>query len=143
VSFAAITLCVASQRVFVVVAVVVVVYFLIDCYPSIRLGKFPIQNGMKQGDALSPLLFSFALEYAIRKIRQNQVGLELNVTHQLMVYADDINLICDSINTIKEKTETLLMTSRDVCLEMNAEKTNHMIMSRQPNSGRNQSIANE
>jgi hypothetical protein len=58
---------------------------------------FPIQNGLKQGDALSPLLFSFALQYAIRKVQENQVGLELNVTHQLLDYADDINLLNDIV----------------------------------------------
>jgi hypothetical protein len=86
------------------------------------------------------LLFNFALQYAIRKIEENQVYLKLNGTHQLLLYADDINLLGNSINTIKEDTETLLGAVRDVGLEINAEKTKYMIMSHHPNSGQNHNI---
>jgi hypothetical protein len=73
---------------------------------------FPIQNGLKQRDALSPLLFNFMLEYAIRKVQEDLVGLKLNGTHQLQVYADDLSLLRDNIDTIKKDTETVRDASK-------------------------------
>jgi hypothetical protein len=65
--------------------------------------NFLIQNYVKAGDALLLLLFNFALEYAMRKDQENQVGLKLNETHHLLAYAG--KLLGD--NTDIKKTQKL------------------------------------
>jgi hypothetical protein len=116
-----------------------------ETYSKVRIGKhlpdsFPIQNGLKQGDALSPLLFNFAIEYAIRKVQENQVRLKLNGTHQLQAHSDVMNLLGGIIYTIKKNTETSIDVSKEVDLEINVEKTKYMLLSRQHNVGQNRDI---
>jgi hypothetical protein len=92
-----------------------------ETYNSVRIGKcqsdkFPIQDGLKQEDALSTFLFNFALEYAIRRVQENQEGLKLNGTHQLLAYIDNVNTVGKHIDTINENTEALLDDNEDVGL---------------------------
>jgi hypothetical protein len=100
--------------------------------------NFPIQNGLKQGDALSPLLFNIATVYAITKVQKNQVGLKLNGTNYLLACADDVNLPADDIDAIRKNTETLIDVSKEV--EVKAKKTKYMLLSPHWNSGKRNDI---
>jgi hypothetical protein len=84
-----------------------------ETYSSVRVGThfsdtFPIKNNLKQGDALSPLFFYFVLEYHIRRVHKNKEGLKLNDTHQLLVYAGDVNILGGSIHAMKKNTEAFI-----------------------------------
>jgi hypothetical protein len=81
-------------------------------------------TGLNKGSALSPLLFNFAVESVIRKVQENQMQLKLNGTHQLLVYADDVNLLGDDrYHTKKHRNSD---TSNKGGLKVNAKKTKYM-----------------
>jgi len=86
------------------------------------------------------LLFNFALDYAIRRVQVTQDGLKLNGTHQLLVYADDVNMLGGSVHTVKENAEALLVGSEEIGLEVHADKTKYMVMSGDGNAGQSHSM---
>jgi len=75
------------------------------------------------------LLYNFVLKYAIRMVEVNQDGLRLNGTHQLLVCADDLNILGGSVHTVKEKVEALVVASKEIRLEINADNTKSKVMS--------------
>ena len=120
----------------------VLIMCLNETYSRVRIGKhlsdtFPIKNDLQQGDALSKLLFNFALEQAIRRVQVKHDGLKLNVTHQLLIYAGDVNTLGGRVFTIKKNTEALVVSSKDVGLRVNADKSKYTVMSRDNNEGQN------
>ena len=99
---------------------------------------FSIRNGLQQRDVLLPLIFDIALEYTIRRVQVDQDGL-LNGTRQLLVYADGINIMDGNVQTIKKNPEALLIGSKKIGLDVNADKTKHMVMTGYQNAGRSHS----
>jgi hypothetical protein len=83
------------------------------------------------------LVFSFVLDYTIRKAQANQERLEMNGTPQFLVYADEINNLGENTNATKRNREALLEdSSREVSLEIKA-KTKYRVASRHQNAGQN------
>jgi hypothetical protein len=89
---------------------------------------FYFHNGLKQGDALSPLLLNFGLGHAISKTQEIQVGGKLNGTIQLLVYADNEIILGDNIDTINKNNEAVIDASKEVGPEVSAEKTKYMLI---------------
>ena len=66
--------------------------------------------------------------------------MKLNGTHQLLVYADDVNILGGSVHTVKKNVETLVAAAKEIGLEVNADKTKYMVVSRDQRAGRNHSV---
>jgi len=114
---------------------------LTEMYSRVRLSRslsdnFPIRNVLKHGDAPSPFLFNFSLEYAIRRVQVNQDGLKLNGTQHLLAYADDVNILTGSVDTVKKNAKSLVAATKKIGLEVNAHKSKYMTVSRHQNAGR-------
>jgi hypothetical protein len=80
----------------------------------------------------------------IKKVQENQDGLELNQIHRLLVYIDDVNLLGENINAIQKNKDALLDNIQEFCLEVHAERTKYMFMSCHQNArwNHNMKIAN-
>ena len=85
-------------------------------------------------------VWNVVLEYAIRRVQVNQKGVKLNGTHQMIVYADDVNILGGSVQIIKKNTEAVVIASNEVDPKLNADNTKHMAMSRDQNAGRTYSM---
>jgi hypothetical protein len=114
-----------------------------ETYSRGRVGKhlsdmFPIGKGLKQGDALSQLLFSFALEYAMRRVQVNQDGLKLRGKHQRLLYAVDVSMLGGFVRALKRNTDVLIVAGKENGLDINAD--NYMVISRDQNAGQSHSI---
>ena len=99
---------------------------LTETHSRVRVGKnvsdrFPIRNGLKEGDALSLMLLNFALEYAIRRVQVNRDRLKLNGTHKFLAYAEDVNILGGSIHTLTDNAEALVAATRKIALEVSAD----------------------
>jgi len=102
---------------------------------NVRAGKylcdgFPVHNGQELGNALHTVLPNFVLEYAIMKMQVNQEGMKLSDLNQILVYADNVVLFRQNMNTVQRNAEIILEGSKEIDLELNIDTTKYMNMIR-------------
>jgi len=104
------------------------------------LSDFLLRIVSKNEMFLSPLLFNFIIEYAIRRVQLNKDGLKLNGTHQLLVYVDYVNIFGGSLQTLKEHADAVVVANKETELEVKVDKSKYMVMSRDQSVGRSHNI---
>ena len=82
------------------------------------------------------MLFNFVLEYATKRVRVNQDGLKLNGTHQLLAYADGVNILGGSVHIVKKNAEALVAATKETGLQVNTHRPKYMTVYREQNAGR-------
>jgi hypothetical protein len=80
------------------------------------------------------------LVYAIRRVQVNQDVLKWNGTHQLLSYANDVNILGVRVHTVKENAEALLVATKEIVQELDADKAKYMFMSRNRNTGQGHGV---
>jgi len=80
------------------------------------------------------------VEYTIRRVHVDQDGFKLNGTHQLLVYADDVNIMGKRVETIKKSTEALVLAIKVTVLKVNADKSKYIVMSSDQNAGQSHNM---
>ena len=103
-----------------------------ETYSRIQVSRrlfdnLPIKKGLKEADGSSQLLFKFTLEYAIRSVQANQIGFILNSSRHTLVYAGDINILGESIHTVKKNTGALVVVSKEISLEIVLRKVSEHV----------------
>ena len=101
---------------------------LSETYSRVRIGlflsdAFLIHCGLNQRDVPLSSLFNFTLEFAIWRVNENIIGLEMNGKRHL-VYADDVNMLGENLQTVRENTENFIKASKDIALEVNSKRQN-------------------
>ncbi|KAG7296948.1 hypothetical protein JYU34_019852 [Plutella xylostella] len=110
-----------------------------DSNMQVRVGgemtePFPVVTGLKQGDALSPMLFNLVLEYVLRKVLTLEVGIKLNGRHKVVGYADDLALLGETSAEVRAMADVLGTEALKVGLRINHDKTEYLNMTRSRNN---------
>ncbi|KAL4084379.1 hypothetical protein QTP88_028202 [Uroleucon formosanum] len=96
----------------------------------------PMTTGLRQGDAISPVLFNIVLEKVVREAALDKEGVKLGKNNiGILAYADDIVLMAESKDKLKEESKQLINAAKRVGLEINAEKTEYMVVQRHEQIG--------